>query len=331
MYLGNIFYACAITFTKLSIIVSYIRIFPFNTLHIVMYITAGVTVALFIAAIPATVFQCKPVSAAWDLTMDNTTAKCYDLTKFLYASTAVNVTTDLVLCIAPLPYFWNLQLPRKQKIVISVLFFIGGLYVFYHLGRPSLAPLTDPRSYNSACLASIARLSFLHLLSKGIDVTWNLAPSVLWTIAECTIGICCVSVPPTRPLLTRLMPDLFLTRRVPRTSTATPGAGGRRYASRTDARRSAYAMRGRSAGGSDFTKLPSTPTTDGSNSYIKEGDRELDELVTVPGTSTVVTTCAAADDVKEPTGVWRSMSTVVTTCAAVDDVREPERVWRKGW
>jgi hypothetical protein len=127
MFVGNIFYCCAITFTKLSIIVSYLRIFPYNRLHVAMYITAAVTVGLFIASVPATIFQCSPVSAAWDFTIKD--AHCYKFVNFLYASTAINVTTDLVLCAAPLPYFWNLQLPRKQKIIVSFLFFIGGLYV----------------------------------------------------------------------------------------------------------------------------------------------------------------------------------------------------------
>lgn len=129
MFIGNIFYVCAITFIKLSIIVSYLRIFPYNTLRLSMYLTAAVTVGLFIASVPATIFQCSPVSAAWDLTIDNADSKCFTFINFLYASTAINVTTDLVLCTAPLPYFWNLQLPKKQKIIVSSLFFIGGLYV----------------------------------------------------------------------------------------------------------------------------------------------------------------------------------------------------------
>lgn len=128
MFVGNIFYASAITFTKLSIMASYLRIFPYNTLRIGMYVTGAVTIGLFIASIPVTIFQCNPVPAAWDFNIKG--AVCYDFINFLYVSTAVNVTTDLVLCVAPLPYFWNLHLPKKQKIIVSSLFFIGGLYVW---------------------------------------------------------------------------------------------------------------------------------------------------------------------------------------------------------
>lgn len=141
MFIANVLYVCAITSTKLSIIVSYLRIFPYNTLHIAMYITAAVTVGLFLASVPATIFQCTPVSAAWDLGIDNPDAKCFAFVNFLYASTAINVTTDLVLCTAPLPYFWKLQLPRKQKITVSFLFFIGGLCVLSPFSPSSPPPL----------------------------------------------------------------------------------------------------------------------------------------------------------------------------------------------
>jgi len=37
----------------------------------------------------------------------------------------------------------------------------------------------------------------------------NLVSSLLWTIAECAIGILCVSIPSLRPLLARFFPGLF--------------------------------------------------------------------------------------------------------------------------
>lgn len=112
MMVDHIFGSCAITFTKVSIVASYLHIFPYRSLRIVMYTTAAVTVALFVASIFATVFQCTPVAAAGDFTI--TDAKCYKLVNYLYDSTAVNIVTDLVLCIAPLPCLCNLQLPRRE-------------------------------------------------------------------------------------------------------------------------------------------------------------------------------------------------------------------------
>ncbi|CAK7270764.1 hypothetical protein SEPCBS119000_004253 [Sporothrix epigloea] len=186
MFVANIFYAAAIAFTKLSILASYLQIFaPRGLLKFMLYATGCVTIGLGVASVPATIFECIPVVGAWTL-MGNE-ARCYTFVDFLYASTAINVTTDLILCIAPIPLFWRLQLPQRQKIMISVLFFLGGF----------------------ACIASIIRLAYLHLLHDPVDVTYDLVSSVMWTIAECTIGIVCVSLPPLRSLFARILPNVF--------------------------------------------------------------------------------------------------------------------------
>ena len=125
LWAGNILYSFAIAFAKLSIISSYFRIFPHNRLQMLMYVMLAVTLALLVASIFATIFICLPIQAAWDPTI-RAQAKCYQFPTFLYASTAVNIITDLVLCAAPLPYFLRLRLPRKQKIGACLLFIVGG-------------------------------------------------------------------------------------------------------------------------------------------------------------------------------------------------------------
>jgi len=292
MFVANIFYACAITFTKLSIIVSYLRIFPYRTVRIAMYVTAAITIGLFVASVPATIFQCSPVSAAWDLsrTAGGGDARCFTFVNFLYASTAINVTTDLVLCTAPLPYFWNLQMPRKQKAIVSALFLVGGF----------------------ACVASVVRLSVLHLLTTSVDVTWHLAPSVLWTVAECTIGICCVSVPAMRPLFGRLVPAVFSTSRA-----ASYAAAAARDSEAE--RRRAYAM-GPWGDGSRGGET-GTPT-----------DEERGESRTYLAAASVT----GEEGEEQVPREWLGGDakglgfTVTTTCVAVGGVEKPERVLRKG-
>lgn len=95
--------------------------------------------------------------------------------------------------------------------------------------------------HNSACIVSIIRLAFLHTVD-GIDITCKSAASfhpvsstkvsdrtafqleskltpnkqkdslvspLNWTVIECSLGIICVSVPPMRPLFSRLVPNFF--------------------------------------------------------------------------------------------------------------------------
>ena len=126
MFVANVFYACAIATTKLSIIASYLRIFPNSGLRKFMYVTGVFIIGLWISAIFATVFQCRPINAAWDFTIEG---KCYSFVNFLYASAGVNIATDLIVCLAPIPYFWKLNLPVRQKMIVSFLFLVGLLYV----------------------------------------------------------------------------------------------------------------------------------------------------------------------------------------------------------
>ena len=125
VWAGHILYSFAIAFAKLSIISSYFRIFPRNRMHILLYVMLAVTLVLLAASVIATIFICLPIQAAWDPTI-RAHAKCYQFPTFLYASTSVNITTDVILCTAPLPYFIRLRLPRKQKVGACLLTIIGG-------------------------------------------------------------------------------------------------------------------------------------------------------------------------------------------------------------
>lgn len=71
MFVGNSLSACAVAFTKLSIISSYLRVFPHQSLRVTMFITMAITTGLMLASIPVTIFQCDPVRAAWDFTITN--------------------------------------------------------------------------------------------------------------------------------------------------------------------------------------------------------------------------------------------------------------------
>lgn len=120
MFVAHVFYAAGTAFTKLSIITSYLRIFPHNILRRILYATAAVCTAIGISAIVATIFQCSPIQAAWDFTIDG--SQCIPFVDFLYANAAISIATDLILIVAPLPYFWSLSLPLRQRLVICVLF-----------------------------------------------------------------------------------------------------------------------------------------------------------------------------------------------------------------
>jgi hypothetical protein len=102
----QILYAFAIAMTKIAIISSYLRFIQQKTFRRVMYATLFVTVGLLICGIFVPILQCKPISGAWDFAVQES---CIDYIDYLYASSAVNVCTDMVLCALPIPHLWRLS------------------------------------------------------------------------------------------------------------------------------------------------------------------------------------------------------------------------------
>lgn len=138
----------------------------------------------------------------------------------------------------------------------------------------------------------------LYLLGAPFDITWDLAPSVLWTVAECTIGICCVSVPPMRPLFGRLLPGVFLTRRIPYDRSDVAAANRRRC--------EAYAMAGWSGGGgptdaeNKSSEADLTPSLAGDEQIPKSWLGGEDYRGSTPGRSATLRVTELSDVISEP-------------------------------
>ncbi|KAK2058249.1 hypothetical protein LY76DRAFT_616619 [Colletotrichum caudatum] len=177
LFIANTLYPCAIAFARLSVVCSFLRLTAERNARWVLFATAALIGAFALASVFAVIFQCKPISAAWDTTVSS--ASCYPFLDFLQASTAINIAIDALLCIMPLAYFWRMQISLREKILLTVLFAFAGL----------------------SCVAATVKLIYLQLLSQA-DAPYNWTSWVLCSIAECTIGIVCSSVPPIIPLFT---------------------------------------------------------------------------------------------------------------------------------
>ncbi|KAF8851349.1 hypothetical protein BDZ45DRAFT_730958 [Acephala macrosclerotiorum] len=177
-------YSTSITFTKLSIMATYIRIFPNGLLRCSVYVIGFVVVVFWITSIFAIIFTCVPVQAAWDYTIQN--ARCIHILDYFYTSAGVNIATDLLLCFLPLPTVWSLQMPKAQRVVVCFLFAMGTF----------------------ACVASMLRLSQLNHLT-GVDVPYQTIGSLNWSVIEVGTAIVCASLSSLRPLATRCLPSIF--------------------------------------------------------------------------------------------------------------------------
>ncbi|KAF2762539.1 hypothetical protein EJ05DRAFT_5250 [Pseudovirgaria hyperparasitica] len=177
LYLMYIFYSIAAGFTKLSIIVSYVRIVKTPKFKYSMYTMAFVVCGLMVSAIPVIVFQRDPPASAWD-PLQTPTERKLNYMVYLWISGGLGIAIDVFLTITPIPVFWKIQMPKRQKITLTVLFCLS----------------------ISAAIAATFRLKTVNQIQRGKDLSFNAATSALWSVIECSIGIICVSIPSLRPL-----------------------------------------------------------------------------------------------------------------------------------
>lgn len=174
-------YATALMLVKISIVTSYLRVFPTVLFRRIMYALSAAIVAVWICSILVTIFQCNPVQGAWDFSLPR---NCLPIVKFFYFATSFSIFTDFLLCTLPLPVFWKLKLPARQKYIVSVLFGVG---LF-------------------ATVASAIRISVIPAVND-LDVTMGSVSTIKWSVVEVGTGIVCACIPCLKPLFKNLLPD----------------------------------------------------------------------------------------------------------------------------
>lgn len=124
LYACYLTYPTAITFTKLSIMATYFRIFPPGSVRKITVSLFITTLTFWVASIFAVIFTCIPVQAAWDYTVKG---HCYNTLNFFMISSSFHIVLDIILCVLPIPLIWSLSIPKAQRLILLALFCGGAL------------------------------------------------------------------------------------------------------------------------------------------------------------------------------------------------------------
>ncbi|KAL1842971.1 hypothetical protein VTK73DRAFT_2950 [Phialemonium thermophilum] len=122
-FAGMLVYNLAQILTKLSFLFQYRRIFQDERtrracLWLLMLLTAwGVAQEILVG------FSCVPVS----MFIPGHRAMCINSLVVWYLTSIMNIVTDFVVFMVPMPAIKNLQLQRKQKILVTSVFCLGFL------------------------------------------------------------------------------------------------------------------------------------------------------------------------------------------------------------
>lgn len=137
-----------------------------------------------IATTASSIWQCTPIAAAWDKSIQH--AFCISLPKNWYANAGFAISTDLIILCLPMQPIWTSKLPIHQKRALMLVFALG-LFV---------------------TASSIMRMSTLNFSITSPDMTYAIA-STLWTMIEENVAIICACLPMCRMVLGWIFPSLF--------------------------------------------------------------------------------------------------------------------------
>ncbi|KAJ5980618.1 hypothetical protein N7481_007916 [Penicillium waksmanii] len=179
-------YNASLAFTKFSILLQYIRIFPARSFRLACYVVMAIVATYSSWAIVSGYVNCVPVAKFWNHDLPG---HCLNFEAVWFFNASMNILTDVILLVLPMPLLVKLQLPRTQKIALMGVFAIGILVV----------------------ITSILRLSSLRTVAQSTDTSYSNVDAAYWTAAECNVAIICACLPFLRPIISSIFPKLLST------------------------------------------------------------------------------------------------------------------------
>ncbi|KAF6823314.1 CFEM domain-containing protein [Colletotrichum musicola] len=205
-------YLLQLGLTKISILFLYLRIFPGRKFRIITYTFMWFVALTTLGLAGGSVIECLPIGYFWDAWRTEYlihTKKCVNLTVAVFAAAGVSIFQDIIMIILPIPPLMKTQIPKKDKIGISVMFILGLL-------------ITG---------ASCFRLQYVNV-AYSPNPFWDFEPALLWSLVELAMSFLVTSLPALYNYYTRIVKPKFRAYMESRYTTKTShdsstGPGGR--------------------------------------------------------------------------------------------------------
>ncbi|KAI1851323.1 hypothetical protein JX266_003398 [Neoarthrinium moseri] len=186
-YLAELFYAFSLAFSKLAILSFYWRMFQRSAIKIPIIILAICAVVWLILRTFLAIFHCVPVQAFWDKSIPDATCLIDD-SKFFFGSVLAHLVLDLAILTLPVVQVHRLQLRTAQKVGVTAMFMFGIL----------------------VCIASVIVLVYsISYDTKSSEMSWNIAPIMIWATVEVNLAIISACMPMLRPIFMKAFHRIF--------------------------------------------------------------------------------------------------------------------------
>jgi hypothetical protein len=120
-------YCLFLASAKLSLLFFYLRLSHIRWFRLCVYASMFSVVGYNVALIFPLIFACTPIRRNWDVTI--TEGSCIDWTPLYMATAVLNMITDILLLVLPIPMVVKLQMPRAQKAGLICIFGLGSMFV----------------------------------------------------------------------------------------------------------------------------------------------------------------------------------------------------------
>ncbi|KAM0232664.1 hypothetical protein ACHAP5_010671 [Fusarium lateritium] len=155
-FISPILYAVCTAFSKMALALFYRRLSPQRwwrwSVYSVLFLVACYNLAIMLVII----FGCTPFEKSWDFTILE--GSCVNRPAVYICTAILGIVSDLILLVMPLPMILRLQMPRRQKAGLVVLFVIG----------------------SATLVTSVVRLVLLVPFVSADDYTWVLSSAIVW-------------------------------------------------------------------------------------------------------------------------------------------------------
>ncbi|KAK4183398.1 hypothetical protein QBC35DRAFT_114423 [Podospora australis] len=186
---GILFYNLSLSFSRISILLLYRRIFTYSWAKRAIQITLVLVVAIGIWLVVSVCTACIPLEAFWNWSLFWTQHVYCQPINLWWANAALHIVSDLVVMALPMPVLSSLKLPRRQKYALVGVFALG----FF------------------VCIVSVIRLTALIDVVKkqAVDATYTSANMIYWTSVEVNAAISCACIMTLKPFIQKMFPRLL--------------------------------------------------------------------------------------------------------------------------
>ncbi|KAM0794133.1 hypothetical protein BDR22DRAFT_977972 [Usnea florida] len=176
-YASSYLYLLSLLGYKFSILLLYLRLFSVSTRFrystwAAMFFVFGYLVSNLVTQI----FGCMPIQLSWEVAPGH----CYNRRAAGFAFSSMNIISDLLIFVLPMPMVWRLRLSRKGKLGVMLVFMGGGIAFAVAVVRYGL---------------------LLHMLYASTDQIWLDGKNLIWMVLEVNTGLICSCTPALKPFL----------------------------------------------------------------------------------------------------------------------------------